>query len=174
MPRTKQTARKSAPSLPPDSTYAELYPGERYSEEEEDYDQQRTAKRRLRRTFRKHLQARKGAAAAHASAIRSAIRTAYAELAEDCCDAKHTGVTSDDISASMEPLVDEIEELSEFADPDSVRLAIDLLVELGDRSYGELDAPHGAGYGERPSDPASDDLFCHLVTIRRERDPAWD
>lgn len=124
--------------------------------------------------IRKHLERRKGAAAVYAAAVRKAIRDAYSPLAEECYDAKKSGVTSDDISAAMEPFIKSVEKLSFYPGPESLDLAIELLLDLGGHSYGELDTPHGCCFGDRPSDVPADHLLCQLAKEKHDKDPEWD
>ncbi|KAK3654389.1 hypothetical protein LTR56_004019 [Elasticomyces elasticus] len=57
---------------------------------------------------------------------------------------------------------------------ESDSLAMDLLIRLVGRSYGDLATRAGHEYGDRPSDAAADGLFCTLARERRKRDPSWD
>ena len=112
-----------------------------------------------------------GAAEALAGQIKAAAEKVSDRLCYETCDARKTGVTSDDMSQAMMPFLDEVEELRKL--PHSTTLAFDLVMDLGEYSYGEMDM-EGCGYGERPSDLDVDDLLVELATERKAIDPSWN
>lgn len=118
------------------------------------------------------MKARQSGAEALAATISNDIEKVYESLDDDCCDAAHTGITSDDISEAMCVFLPEIYKLSKL--PNGVPLAFDLTVKLGEHSYGELDTKHGSGFGDRPSDEPTDMLMCQLFKARLSADPTWD
>ena len=110
-----------------------------------------------------------------AKVLANQIEAAAGEVSEKLCmetyDARETGVTSDDVSEAMMPFLEEVEELRKL--PESTAIAFDLVMTLGEYSYGELDCG-GSGYGERPSDIEVDDLLVDLATERKQIDPSWN
>ena len=71
----------------------------------------------------------------------------------------------------MMPFLDEIEELRKL--PGSTAIAFDLVMTLGEYSYGELWGS-ASGYDERPSDLEVDELLVELAAERKKIDPSWD
>lgn len=122
-------------------------------------------------SIRQHMLTGPGAAKALAGQIKAAASKVSSKLCSKTYNAKKTGVTSDDMSKAMMPFLDEVEELRKL--PDSTAIAFDLVVLLGEYSYGEMDCK-GCGYGERPSDPEVDELLVELATERKKIDPFWN
>ena len=112
-----------------------------------------------------------GAAKLLAGQIKAAASKISDKLCSKTYNAKKTGVTSDDMSQAMMPFLDEIEELRKL--PHSTAIAFDLVMTLGEYSYGELSG-HGCGFGERPSDQVVDDLLVELATERKKIEPSWN
>ncbi|KAI8625031.1 hypothetical protein F5Y19DRAFT_490064 [Xylariaceae sp. FL1651] len=76
------------------------------------------------------------------------------------------GITADDFAVAMARLKPLVEKLQE----DSPSLAFDLLMDLGEHAYGELDAcVKSAGFGDT-DDPfkSMDKLLVEVITARRE------
>lgn len=69
----------------------------------------------------------------------------------------------------MMPFLHELEELQKL--PESTAVAFDLVMILGEYSYGEMDNK-GCGYGDRPSDRDVDGLLLELATERKKIDPS--
>ena len=111
-----------------------------------------------------------GAAKALADQIRAAASDVSDELYDKTLNARKTGVTSDDMSEAIMPFLDEVEELRKL--PGSTAIAFDLVMDLGENSYGEMDG-EGCGYGDRPSDEAVDELLVELASERKTIEPAW-
>jgi hypothetical protein len=68
--------------------------------------------------------------------------------------------------------VDRIRQLSKLSNPDSVKLAYDLVLHLADSSFGDLDEV--AGHGNRSSDEPADELLFVLANKRRKNGEEWD
>ena len=105
-----------------------------------------------------------------ADQIEAAASKVSKKLCEKTLNARKTGVTSDDVSEAMMPFLDEVEELRKL--PDSTAIAFDLVMTLGEYSYGDLGSG-GCGYGDRPSDSEVDELLVELATERKKIDPLW-
>ncbi len=114
---------------------------------------------------------RPGAAKLLADQIEAAAGRVSEKLCNKTYNARKTGVTSDDVSQAMMPFLEEVEELREL--PESTAIAFDLVMTLGEYSYGELGGG-ASGYGERPSDVEVDDLLVDLATERKQIDPSWN
>ncbi len=112
-----------------------------------------------------------GAAKVLADQIEAAAGRVSERLCNKTYNARKTGVTSDDVSQAMMPFLEEVEELRQL--PESTAIAFDLVMTLGEYSYGELDGG-ASGYGERPSDIEVDDLLVDLATERKQIDPSWN
>ncbi|KAF6226775.1 hypothetical protein HO173_012279 [Letharia columbiana] len=67
--------------------------------------------------------------------------------------------------------LDELEELQKL--PDSTAVAFELVMILGEYSYGEMDNK-GCSYGDRPSDRDVDRLLLDLATERKKIKPSWN
>lgn len=106
-----------------------------------------------------------------AGQIHNAAAEVYEQLSAKADRARKTGVTSDDLSASIMDFLDEVEVVRDL--PGGVPLAFDLVMTLAEHSYGGLDGG-GSGYGERPSDPEVDRLISELVVERRQMEPSWN
>ena len=109
-----------------------------------------------------------------AKTLADQIEAAASKVSEELCEATYnarkTGVTSDDVSKAMMPFLDEVEELRKL--PDSTAIVFDLVVTLGEYSYGDL-GPIGSLYSDRPSDSEIDELLFELATERKKIDPLW-
>ena len=93
----------------------------------------------------KRMDTRQGAAQTLATQIKRVMSEAHTSLYDETCDARKTGVTSDDLSEAMMPFFSDIERLRDL--PGSTVLAYDLAKALGNYSYGELEMG-GSGYGD--------------------------
>lgn len=112
-----------------------------------------------------------GAAKTLADQIKVAASKVSDKLYDKTFNARKTGISSDDMSEAMLPFLDEIEELRKL--PDSTAIAFDLVMTLGEYSYGDMNSG-GSGYGERPSDQDVDELLVELATERKNIDPSWN
>ncbi|KAK3625384.1 hypothetical protein LTR56_004009 [Elasticomyces elasticus] len=124
-------------------------------------------------SIRQHLDARPNAAASFAKAIKTDMHQAIKDLGYDDYEHRPSVIDGDEYSQAVEGFVDDIRILSGCPQADSLQLALDLLLELGDCSYGGLEWKGGSGYGERSSDLPADDLFCYLAKKKRRADPSW-
>ncbi|KAK5703802.1 histone H3.1 [Elasticomyces elasticus] len=113
------------------------------------------------------------AAATFAKAIRTDMHQAIKDLGYDDYENRPSVIDGDEYSQAVEGFVDDIRILSGYPQADSLQLALNLLLELGDCSYGGLEWKGGSGYGERSSDEPADDLFCYLAKRKRREDPSW-
>ena len=100
------------------------------------------------------------------------MRAAHTALTDEDED-EDTEITSDDMSSAMVPFIQQIAEFSKLSPPETIHLAFDLVLDLGDESYGDMDVKHGCGFGDRPSDGPADRLLCNLATQKRNLDPTW-
>ncbi|KAK4892234.1 hypothetical protein LTR27_009243 [Elasticomyces elasticus] len=114
-------------------------------------------------SIRKHLDALENGFAVFAQAIR-----------EGMLDAVRGQLSGDLLSRALLPFVKEIRTLGTFPQHDAVFLAVDLVAELGEMSYGDLDTSQGRGTNDRPSDVPADDLYCFLAKKRRRQDSEWN
>ncbi|CAD6580553.1 MAG: hypothetical protein ASARMPRED_000254 [Alectoria sarmentosa] len=121
-------------------------------------------------SIRQHMLTGPGAAKALADQIKVAASKVSDKLYDKTFNARKTGISSDDMSEAMMPFLDEIEGLRKL--PDSTAIAFDLVMTLGEYSYGDMNS--GAGYGERPSDQDVDELLVELATERKNIDPFWN
>ena len=124
-------------------------------------------------SLQKHQQAQQGGARSLAKSIRIAINTAYEEIEPETYNAKKSGVTSDDVSQAMVPFIKDIERLRDLPDPEALRLAYDCIIELGHRSYAELDMG-GCGYGDRDSDEPADELLVSILMKAKKKGDMLD
>ncbi|KAK5700398.1 hypothetical protein LTR17_022967 [Elasticomyces elasticus] len=124
-------------------------------------------------SIRQHLDVRPNAAASFAKAIKTDMHQAIKDLGYDDYENRPSVIDGDEYSQAVEGFVDDIRTLSAYPQADSLQLALDLLLELGDCSYGGLDWKGGSGYGERSSDVPADDLFCYLAKKKRREDLSW-
>ncbi|KAK4694750.1 hypothetical protein P7C71_g2881, partial [Lecanoromycetidae sp. Uapishka_2] len=67
--------------------------------------------------------------------------------------------------------LDEVENLLSL--PNSTIIAFDLVMDISEYSYGDLDNG-GCGYGERSSDKEVDVLLARLAPERRKLKPTWN
>jgi hypothetical protein len=100
------------------------------------------------------------------------MQKAHGKLANQIYDAR-MDVTSDDLSQAMVTFIPKIKDISNMRQADALDLAFDLIWELKDLSYGDLDADRG-GYGSRPSDRPADRVLVEFVNRRREAGHVWD
>ncbi|KAK3638282.1 hypothetical protein LTR56_005538 [Elasticomyces elasticus] len=114
-------------------------------------------------SIRKHLDALENGSAVFAQAIR-----------EGMLDAVRGQLSGDLLSRALLPFVKEIRTLGTFPQSDAVFLAVDLVAELGEMSYGDLDTSQGRGTNDRASDVPADDLYCFLAKKRRRQDSEWN
>ncbi|KAK3654387.1 hypothetical protein LTR56_004017 [Elasticomyces elasticus] len=114
-------------------------------------------------SIRKHLDALENGSAVFAQAIR-----------EGMLDAVRGQLSGDLLSRALLPFVKEIRILGTFPQSDAVSLAVDLVAELGEMSYGDLDTSQGRGTNDRASDVPADDLYCFLAKKRRRQDAGWN
>lgn len=122
-------------------------------------------------SIRKHILTGPGAAKLLAGQIESAAFKVSDKLHTKTYNARKTGVTSDDMSQAMMPFLDEIEDLRKL--PGSTAIAFDLVITLGEYSYGEMSGG-ASGYDERPSDLEVDELLDELAMERKKIEPSWD
>lgn len=122
-------------------------------------------------SIRQHMLTGPGAAKLLAGQIKAAASRISDKLCTKTYNAKKTGVTSDDMSKAMMPFLDEIEDLRKL--PNSTAIAFDLVMTLGEYSYGELGCG-GSGYDERPSDIEVDELLVELATERKKIESFWN
>jgi len=83
-----------------------------------------------------------------------------------------TGVNSDHLSKAMLYFLHEAEKLVDV--PGCAGIVFDLVEQLGDYSYGDLDYDTLSGYGDRPSDEILDNMLQALALPRCHEDPDWD
>ncbi|KAK5700391.1 hypothetical protein LTR17_022960 [Elasticomyces elasticus] len=114
-------------------------------------------------SIRKHLDALENGSAVFAQANR-----------EGMLDAVRGQLSGDLLSRALLPFVKEIRTLGTFPQSDAVSLAVDLVAELGEMSYGDLDTSQGRGTNDRASDVPADDLYCFLAKKRRRQDTEWN
>ncbi|KAK5725993.1 hypothetical protein LTR15_004184 [Elasticomyces elasticus] len=79
-------------------------------------------------------------------------------IREGMLDAVRGQLSGDLLSRALLPYVKEIRTLNTFPQPDAVSLAVDLVAELGEMSYGDLDTSQGRGTNDRASEVPADDL----------------
>lgn len=103
-----------------------------------------------------------------ADAIRKNLSDISSEMSSDIEDARHSGVTADDLSRAIMPLLPQIKRLSELQDPQALRCAQDVLLDVAEGSTAGMDGPTSSGYGDRPSDKPCDDLLYTIVEKRSE------
>lgn len=106
-----------------------------------------------------------------AGQVRAAIQASYDELIDQTYNSRKTGVTSDDLSKAMMPYFEDIERV--WALPGGLSYAFDLVLKLGECSFGDLDSD-GGGYGDRPSDEDADDLLYKMIQERRRIDSEYN
>lgn len=123
------------------------------------------------KSIRQHMLVGPGAEKALADQIRASASKVSNRLYNKTYNARKTGVTSDDMSQAMMPFLNEAEELRKL--PDSTAIAFDLVMILGEYSYGDLDSG-GSGYGDRPSDQDVDEVLVELATERKKIEPLWN
>ena len=100
--------------------------------------------------------------------LKKEISAAHNEIKEQI--EKHGAkLTSDDYSAKMVEFIPHVKRLSDLS-PVGLRLAFDLVIYLGQQSYGALENG-GRGKPNRPSDAQADDLLVACATKIREQDP---
>ena len=80
-------------------------------------------------------------------------------------------LTSDDYSARMSEFIPHVRRLSSLSAV-GLRLAFDLVIYLGQQSYGTLESG-GRGKPDRPSDPQADDLLVEIASRIQEEDPGF-
>jgi hypothetical protein len=102
--------------------------------------------------------------------LKSQIYAAHDEI-KDQIENHGAELTSDDYSTKMVEFIPHIRRLSTLSDL-GVKLAFDLVIYLGQHSYGSLDNG-GRGRPNRPSDPLADDLLVELATKIKEVDPTF-
>lgn len=102
--------------------------------------------------------------------LKTQIFAAHNEI-EDQIENYGAKLTSDDYSAKMVGFISHIRRLSALS-PVGLRLAFDLVIYLGQHSYGALDNG-GRGAPNRPSDPLADELLVEIATNIKEQDPTF-
>ncbi|KAK7736633.1 hypothetical protein SLS53_006836 [Cytospora paraplurivora] len=85
-----------------------------------------------------------------------------------------TWTTSDNVSKSMEKFLPDIEELMTIPNPDTLRLAYELVIQLSRDSFGDLDVSESCGFGDRPSDEPADLLLRRLIRKRLAAGETWN
>lgn len=69
----------------------------------------------------------------------------------------------------MLPYVDQISQLARLQDPEALRLAQELLLDLADNTTSGIgDDGKACGYGDRPSDPKCDELLYNILEKRAD------
>ena len=102
--------------------------------------------------------------------LKNQIFAAYTEIKVQI-DNHSAKLSSDDYSKRMVQFIPHIRRLSTLS-PVGVRLAFDLVIYLGQHSYGALENG-GRGAPNRPSDPLADELLVDLATKIKEKDPSF-
>jgi hypothetical protein len=98
------------------------------------------------------------------------MRGIWERMEPSICDAKHTGVTSDDLSEAAAPLIAEIRKLSQMPDTEALELAWDVALDVAQYTMRSVGAgPQAEGFGDRPSDDLLDGLLCDFMEKRDER-----
>lgn len=109
-------------------------------------------------------------------AIRSEIQIVLGPADLEPWETEGKGVASEDLSGAMCRFIPNIKRLAQL--PDGLQLAFDLVIHLGESSYGELDEEMysdwdfgcaGLERGWRPSDDKTDELLVMLATQLSER-----
>lgn len=109
-----------------------------------------------------------------AASIRKRMAGVSGRLRSQIYNWKVTGTTSDDVSAAMTDFLPEIEDLMMLPSPDALRLSYELVIELSQSSYGDLDVLKSCGYGDRPSDEPADLLLRKVIRKRLAAGETWD
>lgn len=122
-------------------------------------------------SIRQHIFAGPIAAKALAAQLKAAASKISDKLCTKIYNARKPGVTPNEMSEAMVPFLNEIEELREISD--SMVIALDLVMILGEYSYGGMESG-GSGYGERPFHPELDSPLVELATHRKEVEPFWN
>ncbi|ROW09951.1 hypothetical protein VPNG_06295 [Cytospora leucostoma] len=126
-------------------------------------------------TLRPLLKARPEAALSMAASIGRRMSNESMRLCSKLYNCRKTGITSDDISQAMEKFLPEIEELMTFPDPDTLKLAYQLVIQLSRGSFGDLDeSAKACGFGDRPSDEPADLLLRRLIRKRLAAGETWN
>jgi hypothetical protein len=113
---------------------------------------------------------RPGGAVRLAHAIRRKMHGIWERMEPSICDAKHTGVTSDDLSEAAVPLIAEIRKLSQMPDAEALELAWDVALDVVQYTMRSVhESPHAEGFGDRPSDDLLDGLLCEFMEKFNER-----
>jgi hypothetical protein len=102
--------------------------------------------------------------------LKNEISAAHNEI-KDQIENYDANLTSDDYSLKMVHFVPHVRRLSTLS-PVGLRLAFDLVIYLGQQSYGALENG-GRGAPNRPSDTQADDLLVEIVTKIKEQDPSF-
>jgi hypothetical protein len=109
-----------------------------------------------------------------AASIRKRMLEVSRRLGSQMYNCKATGITSDDMSEAMTDFLPEIKDLMMLPNPDALKHSYDLVIELSQSSYGDLDSPKACGYGDRPSDEPADLLLRRLIRKRLAAGETWD
>jgi len=96
----------------------------------------------------------------------------YVNACEAISPAYASGATSDHLSMAMLYFLDEAKKLVNI--PRGAGIVFDLVRQLGNYSYGDLDYDVPARYGDRPSDEIVDTMMQGLALPRYHEDPDWD
>lgn len=82
-------------------------------------------------------------------------------------------VTTDDYAAAMTPFLDDVKRLRDFESPGGVKIAMELLMDLGEFSTREPE--EGCGYAEQEFAFRADESMLDLVRVRHEEEgEEWD
>lgn len=130
--------------------------------------------RQAPKSLRPLLMARPEATLSMAASIRKRMLDVSRRLGSQMYNCRKTGITSDDMSKAMADFLPEIEDLMMLPKPDALKRSYDLVIELSESSYGELDSPKASGYGDRPSDGPADLLLRKLIRKRLAAGETWD
>jgi hypothetical protein len=99
--------------------------------------------------------------------LKNEISAAHDEI-KDQIENHGAKLNSDDYSAKMVEFIPHVKRLSELS-PVGLRLAFDVVIYLGQKSYGALENG-GRGAPNRPSDAQADDLLVEIATKIKEQD----
>jgi hypothetical protein len=100
-------------------------------------------------------------------ALKGQIFAAYSEI-KDRIQKNNEKLNSDDYSKKMTEFIPHIQRLSTLSSV-GLSLAFDLIIYLGQHSYGVLENG-GRGAPNRPSDPEADDLLVEIATSIKNQD----
>ena len=121
---------------------------------------------------RYHLGDGPGALTALTAGIRVDAYRVYMEFESATSSSRALGAISDRLSMAMLYFLNEAKKLVDV--PGSAGIVFDLIGELGDLSYGDLECDSLARCGDRPSDQIVDNMLQGLALPCYREDPDWD